>query len=813
MNKLFTKIAGLTLGLSLAVGGGAFLAKSASKDVKASEAAAYTLDGTVTASGTNYAGDNEVTQGGIKWIVNGNVSQNPWRIGGNKNNGLSTAGTVRAVKSSAAVSAEDITKVVVTSVKPSSNGITPTDVSLKVGTAAGGSQTSSLSNGSWAASVTFNRPSGKSWANQYFEIDFTMPANTTTTSKYITLTSIVFYYESAVQRGEFSLDPLDSNVLFVGDSGKMNYTWNPLDSGASVASTQFISSDEDVLTIDNSGNYEAKAAGSVKVTFNATDTNSEAYSVQSSTIFVSNNYDFEVGDKVALHAPSILKELSGIDSGNYGTGADYSTNPNGTFTLDVESGSVGGSLAFSNDGAYLSWASGNTLKTASSIDDNSSWYVIAYDDRYSINNVADNAREIWWNNGSPRFACYTGKTPSTSGYNTVSLYKIDEVPVRGTIAITAPSETLMRQGANGSLTYSWTPADDSSATISSYAWSSNDSAVISVSGDTYTAVAPGKTKISLHAVDSTGQEYDVNSSDITVVEVVSGSYVKYTSLSVGDTVTIVCEADTTQLAGIVKISSNDVGDYAYYDPSPASLYDLTVEEGSSVGSFAFATSESKYLTWSSGNTLTLSEDITDNSSWTVSFDEGNANINNIADSTRVIRWNHSSPRFATYAGGQTAVQLYGPDTDIVLSENALNFVNGLLGLTCDESGQTAPSTETWGDLNTAYTATGPEEILAAEKLLIQGFDAVEHLSPVTNREKLEQAMAKYDYVVGKYNKGQGLTTEYPDFIERDPAALRNVTPTVASESSNSAITIVVVIAITSVTSIGVLLVLKRRKSY
>ena len=145
------------------------------------------------------------------------------------------------------------------------------------------------------------------------------------------------------------------------------------------------------------------------------------------------------------------------------------------------------------------------------------------------------------------------------------------------------------------------------------------------------------------------------------------------------------------------------------------------------------------------------------------------------------------------------------------SAEVVAFAVELLGYTCDASGETAPSVEAWGNFATFYAG---DTLSADDKAALVIAPAVEHASPVTNDEKVEAAMAKYDYIVGKYNKTLGLEDEYPDFINRNPAALRNIgAPIVDSNSTNTAIIVVSVIAVISVSSIGVLLVLKRRKNH
>lgn len=93
----------------------------------------------------------------------------------------------------------------------------------------------------------------------------------------------------------------------------------------------------------------------------------------------------------------------------YGLKADYTDNPAATFVLEVVAGSEAGSFAFkTSDGAYLCWTSGNSLKTSTSVDANSSWTVTFEGGTTTIRNVADSKRILQYNTSSPRFACYTG---------------------------------------------------------------------------------------------------------------------------------------------------------------------------------------------------------------------------------------------------------------------------------------------------------------------------------------------------------------------------------------------------------------------
>ena len=134
-----------------------------------------------------------------------------------------------------------------------------------------------------------------------------------------------------------------------------------------------------------------------------------------------------VGDRVVLVTENPSEEFSGISntSTKYGTGAPYSGEPGGIVLLEVCAGFSSDTYAFkAPDGRYLYWTSGNSLNLNATLQEKTSWKV-SFDSsgNATILNSADTARQIWWNESSPRFACYTGKTSTTTGYATVQLYK------------------------------------------------------------------------------------------------------------------------------------------------------------------------------------------------------------------------------------------------------------------------------------------------------------------------------------------------------------------------------------------------------
>ncbi len=129
---------------------------------------------------------------------------------------------------------------------------------------------------------------------------------------------------------------------------------------------------------------------------------------------------------------------------------------------------------------------------------------------------------------------------------------------------------------------------------------------------------------------------------------------KASSISVGDTVIIVCESKNMELENISGSYGAGVG----YSGSVGAKWKFTVEQGSSINTFAFVDENGNYLSWSSGNSLTTSTTKNANSSWKVTFSNGNVTIANAKDNTRKLQWNASSPRFACYTSSQTAIQIY-----------------------------------------------------------------------------------------------------------------------------------------------------------
>ena len=128
-----------------------------------------------------------------------------------------------------------------------------------------------------------------------------------------------------------------------------------------------------------------------------------------------------IGDKIilAVETATVKKQFGGI-SGTIGSAIDYTgSTPDGSKNrIEVVAGYQEGTYALKvGNNSYLMWDSGNSLKTKSAIDANSSWLITFNGEAVTIRNAADNNRRLQYNASSPRFCCYT------SNQTAVTLWK------------------------------------------------------------------------------------------------------------------------------------------------------------------------------------------------------------------------------------------------------------------------------------------------------------------------------------------------------------------------------------------------------
>lgn len=153
------------------------------------EVVAYTLDGTETGGSSGYATESAITQDGLTWMVMGNTTMNPWRIGGksltNENRPVYSTGTI----------SDNITKIVVT--HGTASNVTVNSMTLIVSSNADFSNPTSTLTGDFVASstTTFTRPSATDWTGKYYKIIYNITI-TQTSNKFLQFIKAEFYKEN-----------------------------------------------------------------------------------------------------------------------------------------------------------------------------------------------------------------------------------------------------------------------------------------------------------------------------------------------------------------------------------------------------------------------------------------------------------------------------------------------------------------------------------------------------------------------------------------------------------------------------------------
>lgn len=103
--------------------------------------------------------------------------------------------------------------------------------------------------------------------------------------------------------------------------------------------------------------------------------------------------------------------------------------------------------------------------------------------------------------------------------------------------------------------------------------------------------------------------------------------------------------------------------------------------GDSKGWTFYTSKESKYLSWSSGNSLAVSTTASANAQkWTISFSGNNATIANKGTATRKLQYNSSSPRFACYTTSQKAIQIYKKSSSYTVTAQSNNATYGTVSI-------------------------------------------------------------------------------------------------------------------------------------
>ena len=295
-------------------------------------------------------------------------------------------------------------------------------------------------------------------------------------------------------------------------------------------------------------------------------------------------------------------------------------------------------------------------------------------------------------------------------------------------------------------------------------------------------------------------------------EIPSDGLVATNSINIGDTVILANRDHLKQLSGISTATSTKFGTGRDYVETPnASEYPLSVQEGYSSGTFALKTEDSKYLTWTSGNSLNVADSVSANSSWIIEFDgDYNAIIKNAADNTRIIKWNNSSPRFACYTSDQDSVQLFkdGNQPAVALHNKNLNaqdlvvqfatYFNKQLVPVC--SSENKDFTDAWGNVTSKYNELFGEtndDVEYAKNMMKYATATWEE-----NADCLQRAMKTYEFVVAHHNQ--------TGFMEDIRPVSSTVNSFNVSSLSDNATIIIALVAIVALSGFAFFYVTKRK---
>lgn len=182
-------------------------------------------------------------------------------------------------------------------------------------------------------------------------------------------------------------------------------------------------------------------------------------------------------------------------------------------------------------------------------------------------------------------------------------------------------------------------------------------------------------------------------------------------LVVGEKYILVCESKGKAMGAIATYGASVSASITSNTITASSDMNILTLGGSS-GAWTFYTSkESKYISWSSGNSLAVSSSASTNAEkWTIAFSSNNALIANKGTTDRKLRYNASSPRFACYTSDQTAIQIYKKKSIIVTAlavKKAPTKLNYKVGETLSLTGLVLDATvgENHVDVTSGYTSS------------------------------------------------------------------------------------------------------------
>lgn len=339
-----------------------------------------------------------------------------------------------------------------------------------------------------------------------------------------------------------SPESFDNVELEAGESLQIEYSVLP--SNATNKNVIFESDDTSIATVSNTGLVEAIDEGTVIISvsseydpslmdmFELTVTKTPEPTSTGKYAKVTSEDDLVAGSKYLIVNEN-SKSTFGAQGNNYRERVNYTdtsgiidiTNQSGIYSLTL-GGSAGAWTIFDGE-AYVSYTStGNNLNTSSTATNNNAKWTISFTNgNVEIANLATPSRQIYYNSGSPRFACYTNAQVS------IQLYK-EQLPTLNGVTLDKSSLTLdLYNSASATLTATINQDEGVSSSLS---FSSSDSTIVSLTYSGNVASLTGK-KIGNATITATATYGNVTKTATCNVTVNDSTPVAVTSISLNKT--------------------------------------------------------------------------------------------------------------------------------------------------------------------------------------------------------------------------------------------------------------------------------------
>jgi uncharacterized protein YjdB len=800
MNKLFSKIAALSVGLAMAVGVGVAVNSGSSKieEVKAADSAVMTFD-FEDESAHRTSGSNTYSESGNTYEQHDtNISL---KFADSVTTGTPLGGSANIIARMAKNKIQ-VPYIIIGPIDLSNYEISAYSYNTKsVGTLTVTSSYSldgenytvgeSHTGNSTAAVKTVDGLSIVEESSVYIKIEVSITSGTTTTGNRDTQIDDVKLIGHST--GSKPLESISCNPQSVSVTSSVDLaskiTFNPSDAANKNVSFSIKENDGNIEMSEN-GVVTGIKGGSATVTISPEDTSGGASPID--VVITVNSIPAPaliVGDQYVIYAVDSANnysgELTGV-SNSLGTVAQFTGDiPSCEYVLTAVEGYYENTVSLYDGSKYLSLNSaGNNLHTSSEINAKSSWTVTVEDDVTYINNVAFPTRGIRfnYNSGNARFACY-----SSTGQVAVSLYHYVDKPLED-FTIDSEIDVYISDEATIGVTYN--PADASDKELN---WSSNDEDIATVNENgVVTGVAVGETTVTasktiggnliqrsctVHVLNNASTHRGTAADPFNVldaVQVAKGVFVKDPD---GNPLNA---TGTYYISGLLTNAVNRTTSTLTFW-----IGDEASQTSAQTGAFEIYKAAKVY-----GNDL--ANEYSNNNTVVADFPVG-AHILvvgqfTVYNGTPETSQNTADIKFCEYVGARKYAESF----------NAAFEAEGV----CDSEGESDVEVlaSVWGGQSSAYDSLDPQ---------IQEVLTKADAKTTASATAIELCAAKYDYIGGKY---QTLLGAEFDFMGRNPSpiAWANWSKT-NLETDNNMMIVIVVISSVTVLSLGVLIALKKKK--